>query len=107
MDLNDPNHLDPLETMARLIRADGTEEDVYPVNGKKFTLEEMQKYVGGYIEIMPGVPFKLIMDEEARLKDKPYNEKATGLVLIALAGKKLRYIPHLVGDVLLLERGEM
>jgi len=38
--------------MAKLFKTDGTVEDVKP-KGKKFTLAEMQKFVGGYIEAVP------------------------------------------------------
>ena len=93
--------------MARLIRPDGTEDHVTPANGKTFTLEEMQRYVGGYIELMPGVaPMRMIVDEEGQLKNKPVNVKATALVFERLKGQKLRYLPTIVGDVLVLEPGE-
>ena len=36
--------------MARLIRANGTEEIVQPANGKGFTIEEIQKLVGGTVQ---------------------------------------------------------
>lgn len=40
-----------------IITMDGTETPVMPANGKKFTLEEMKRIVGGYIEIIefPGI----------------------------------------------------
>lgn len=34
-----------------LIKADGMVSNVYPMNGTDFTLEELQDFVGGYIEI--------------------------------------------------------
>lgn len=92
--------------MAKLICADGTTRIVRPANGRKFTLQELQGYVGGYIELMPGMPFQLVLDEEGLLKEKPYNVIATMLVLAALSGKELRYTPRLVGDVLLLDDSE-
>jgi len=92
--------------MALLIRADGREEIVRPANGKKFTLKELQTHVGGYIELMPGMPFQMLVDEEGSLKRKPYNAKATEMVLRLLEGKRLRYIPQLVGDVLILDNSE-
>lgn len=36
--------------MATLIRTDGVLLDVTPKNKRKFTLKELQSYVGGYIE---------------------------------------------------------
>ena len=35
--------------MAELIKSNGEVTVVTPVNGKKFTLEELQKLVGGYV----------------------------------------------------------
>ena len=46
------------ETMATLIRPNSPTEEVTPVNGKKFTLEEAQRLVGGdvqLLEVTPGV----------------------------------------------------
>ena len=37
-----------------LYRTDGRVETVYPHDGRKFTLEELQSFVGGYIEKVPG-----------------------------------------------------
>lgn len=91
--------------MAKLIKADGTEMEVKPV-GSKWTLIELRAYVGGDIEMMPGVSFKMFMDEEGGLKRLPLNQKATKLVLESLKGKVLRYTPRIVGDVLLLDPGE-
>ena len=92
--------------MARLIRSDGTETIVTPV-GKRWTLKELQTHVGGYIEFMPGIgKIRMILDEEGRLKQKPENQKATDIVMEALRGKILRYQPVIVGDVLILEKGE-
>ena len=36
--------------MATLIKADGTKETIQPQNGTDFSLEELQKYVDGYIQ---------------------------------------------------------
>lgn len=91
--------------MARLIKADGTESEVHP-QGKKWTLAEMQGLVGGYIEYMPGIKIRMVMDEEGKLKNKPINQVATTIVQMALLGKPLRYVPVIVGDVVIIEKGE-
>ena len=92
--------------MARLIKADGTEETKTP-KGKKWTLEELQNLVGGDIELMPGIgKLRLLMDEYGMHKMKPINLKATEIVRDALAGKVLRYNPTIVGDVLILDDKE-
>lgn len=38
--------------MATLIKADGMIKEIKPENGTDFQLEELQKYVHGYIEII-------------------------------------------------------
>lgn len=92
--------------MAKLIRADGTEEIVHP-KGKRWTLSELQGHVGGLIEYMPSVGrLRMIMDEEGRLKGKAVNHKATKIVTECLAHKILMYQPVIVGDVLILDPGE-
>lgn len=37
--------------MARLIKADGTEKEVFPADGKKFGLAELREMIGGTIDI--------------------------------------------------------
>lgn len=64
--------------MAKLYKTNGEVVEITPANGKKFTLEEAQKYVDGYVEL---VRLKhreqLICNEEAICLDMPYNKKAT------------------------------
>ncbi len=45
----------------------------------KMTLDEMQRFVGGYIQMVPTRTARraLVMDEEGLLKGKPRNEKAS------------------------------
>ena len=44
------------------------------------TLQEMQKFVGGYIEVVYlNKESMMIIDEEGKLKDKPVNKEATDL----------------------------
>lgn len=38
--------------MAYLIKTDGTVTEVHPANGTNFSLEELQKFVGGHIELV-------------------------------------------------------
>jgi len=93
--------------MAKLLRSNNTEAVVHPAN-RHWTLSELQTLVGGYIELMPGVLFQMIMDEEGRLKQKPVNVAATAIVREALLATKkpLRYLPTIVGDVLILDKNE-
>ena len=42
------------------------------------TLEEMQKYVGGYIQVVNAKNGdQIVMDEEGKLRNKPINYEAT------------------------------
>jgi len=64
--------------MATHIKADGTKQTVTPANGHEFTLEEIRGYIGGYLEgISLTTSLSIYLDEEGRLKNKPYNEVAT------------------------------
>lgn len=91
--------------MARLIKADGTETELTP-RGKRWSLDELQMAVGGNIEIMPGVKFRMVMHESAALRNMSVNEKATQIVLEGLKDKPLRYIPTIRGTVLILDPKE-
>jgi len=85
---------------AMLIRADGTEVEITP-KAKKFSLEELQALVGGYIEAVPHVPGGLdadddmICNEEGKLRGMPLNRKASMLAAQLI-----------VGDVVILKRGK-
>lgn len=63
--------------MATLILQDGTTLDILP-EGKRFTLSELQKLVGGYIEcIRLSDGSCLVVDEEGKPKGLPINAQAT------------------------------
>jgi hypothetical protein len=84
--------------MARWIKADGTEVTVKPLHGKTFTLEELQKYVGGFIELVYTNDGKeMYLNEEGKLKCLPVNRTASLLYM----GDDL-----IVGDVLVCGKGE-
>ena len=52
------------------------------------TLEKLQEFVGGYIEIVSSVDMKkqVIVDEEGILKQRPFNEDASEEAGIELFG---------------------
>jgi hypothetical protein len=80
---------------AKLYKADGTILEVVPANGKDFQLEELQKMVGGYIEIVSAGKGKImVIDDEGKLKGKPVNDAAT--MIFMQAG----YYDTIVGDAL-------
>jgi hypothetical protein len=65
---------------ARIIKATGEIVEVEPANGTDFSLEEMQKFVGGYIEVAYPHPYDgmiMVIDEEGKIKQKPINKVAT------------------------------
>jgi len=68
--------------MAEIIRADGTREAVEPdQTDGTFSGEFLRKIVGGWIEIVSLGPARkrMIVDDEGRLKGKPWNAQATTL----------------------------
>jgi len=78
--------------MALLIEANGKRCTVSPGNGKYFSLEELQKYIGGYVErINMFNGSAMYVDEEGRLKKLPYNSFATK-VLAKLGALPCDYI---------------
>lgn len=69
---------------AVLMKVTGEIETVFPKNKKEFTLEELQGYVGGLIEIVPlpekdGETLAVIVNEEGKLEGLPTNQNATKL----------------------------
>lgn len=56
-------------------------------SSEELVLRDMQQWVGGYIEVVPCVPFlgpsvrdvRMVLDEEGKLKDKPCNVIASSL----------------------------
>lgn len=83
---------------AKIIHADGTEETVVPANGTDFSLEEAQKIVGGYIEVV-NLPDGniLVCNEEGLYMNLEVNEKAT---IICHEHNAIMPGSFIVGDVL-------
>jgi Domain of unknown function (DUF3846) len=66
--------------MNKLLLPDGTFENITPANNKNFTLEELQEYVGGYIQLIHLQDnVVMVINEEGKLLDLPRNDKATVL----------------------------
>ena len=64
--------------MAYLIKATDEVSEVFPANGRKFTLAELQSLVGGYIEIVRiGRGEVLVLNEDGLRLELPTNERAT------------------------------
>ena len=88
--------------MATIIKITGKHENIEPDNGKVFTLEELQKAVDGYIQIvlvnLGNYDGKLmIVNEEGKLKtDAKLNEEAS-----RIAGQPV------VGQVIVIDRAQI
>lgn len=61
---------------------------VKPKNGKKFTLEELQGYVEGYIEIVRGrnPDYVMVVNEDGIREELPLNKSASYIYGIPLLG---------------------
>jgi hypothetical protein len=88
--------------MATLIESNGLLRTVQPHDGTRFTLEELQRLVGGYIEVIAILSKLFVVDEEGKLKGYPCNESAT-----ALARGCLQAGDYLAGTVVLCEFAEL
>ncbi len=85
--------------MAIHYKTDATAARVEPANGQSFTLDELQAFVGGYIEavyLQERERRVLLVNEDGRAQGLPHNEAAS-----ILAGQPV------VGDALLCTRGEL
>ena len=78
--------------MATLYKTNGAKIHVAPKNKKKFTLRELQNYVGGFVEqFRAGEGHVLVVNEDGRLLDLQHNRRASELA------KQFGYVP-IVGD---------
>lgn len=84
---------------AKWLKANCDVVEVTPKNGRDFQLDELKRFVGGFIEIVR-INDKQIMvvNEEGKLNGLPYNSLATEALILAYQGRVDDYI---VGDVLL------
>lgn len=77
-------------------KVDGTSVEVSPKNGTDFELEELQEYVGGYIEqVYLTDDVVMICNEEALILELPENVTAS---LLVSASIRMPY--HIFGDVI-------
>jgi len=90
--------------MAILIQPDGSNDEVVPEDGQRFTLPELQAHVGGYIENVRlpaetkvnGYPIQtMYVNEEGRWENLEHNLNAS-----MIADR------HIVGNALVLFQGE-
>jgi hypothetical protein len=87
--------------MATLIKSNGEEINVIPNNKKDFQLDELQKYVGGFIEVVRTKGNKImVINEEGKINDLPINQKASQLY-------QYNEFDFIVGDVLICQSNEI
>lgn len=66
---------------ALFIKSNGETISITPENGTFFSLKELQKYVGGYIEMLLTKDNRtMIVNEEGRLNNLNVNNEATKLI---------------------------
>lgn len=67
--------------MALWVKTDGTTEEVHPHAGGVFSLEELQHFVDGYIELVHTRDGQMMfINEEGLLQESAPNFKATELI---------------------------
>ena len=87
--------------MAELIKSSGRKRNVIPKNDKDFKLEELQKYVGGNIQIVKTNDDRLmVVNEEGKIFNLNYNRKATKLY-------EYGSCDEIRGDVLVIDKNQI
>jgi hypothetical protein len=88
-----------MSEIGTLYRVNGEVLTVHPANGRKFSLAELQAYVGGHIELVPGTSRSghpaAWCNDEGRLKQLRVNREATRVFMHGVWGSDV-----LVGDVI-------
>lgn len=94
--------------MAQIIRTDGSIIAVSPLNGKDYQLEELQKIVGGYFEIVDlGKGKIMVINEEGKFTCRP-NIKATKIFKDAMSDLYgIGTQDYIAGDALICESKEV
>ena len=88
--------------MARHIRVDGTSVEVEPQNGSYFTLEELQGFVEGYIELVYLPEQKImVLNEEGKVNWLDENVEAT------MIAQKAGLADIIVGNVLIINQDQI
>ena len=84
-----------------IVKTDGSKHFITPKNGKKFELEELQEYVGGYIQVIR-LNNKhnqcMVVNENGKLYNLKYNEEAS---IIAHSEKAIFDTDFIVGDAVI------
>jgi len=89
---------------ATFIPVDGKIRKVTPANGKTFGLQELQSFVGGYIQVVPTVGQSgamMVINERGKLEELPVNVIASS-VWSEVVGEA----DYIVGPALLCHRSQ-
>lgn len=90
--------------MGTIIKTNGEKINVEPKNGKHYSLKEMQKIVGGFIEIMYLKDSRImIVNEEGKVNGLDFNDAATAVLIESYPYS----IDFVVGDVLVCYEDEV
>lgn len=90
--------------MAKIYKANGEVLDIEPKNGTDFQLDELQAIVGGFIQIIEISDTEImVMNEEGKLENLPFNEKATAIYQQSIFGVE----DCIVGDALVCKDEEV
>lgn len=95
---------------AKIVTPEGRVQVVVPKDGKKFTLEEMQKIVGGYIEVVrpPGqMGAVMVCNEDGKLEGLPANSLASQMWCEGAEKGSPRENDGIVGTVLLCHESQI
>lgn len=94
--------------MAQVIKVDGTIIEVVPENGKTFEIDEIKRHLGmgkdDLIQIVDMGDTLMVIDEEGKLKDLPFNPMATEIAHMYRAIFSADYIS---GDALICNSNEI
>jgi hypothetical protein len=93
--------------VTKIIKTNHEVIDTKPANGSTFKLRELQKIVGGYVEVVQlDGDHVLVVNEEGKLRNLPLNEAAT-VVYWSFNGAAADANDRIVGDVLLCNVSEL
>lgn len=90
--------------MATIYKSDGSKVKIEPNPGPRFSLDEMQKVVGGLIELIGLDKGYMVVNEEGKIYQLPFNFEATKL---AYENKAIFPGDYIAGDALVCTIDEM
>lgn len=93
-----------MNIMAKLYKTNGEVLEVEPENGSDFSLEELQDFVDGHIEVVSMSDREyMVVNEEGKLMNLPYNENATRVYNKTIGA----VVDYIVGDALVCNKNQI